>query len=87
MNTNERIRCNVCKVMTRLPEGVTVHSTYTKFAVEGGAYAKHSCGKLYEVVTISGKTGVQECGDKCISATGPACECKCSGENHGGMAA
>ena len=24
------------------------------------------------------------CADKCISATGPSCDCACGGENHGG---
>lgn len=26
----------------------------------------------------------QECNEKCMGATGPACECSCDGANHGG---
>lgn len=34
--------------------------------------------------TIVGKYSEQECNEKCQGATGPACECKCEGKNHGG---
>jgi hypothetical protein len=44
------------------------------------------CNRAMRAVAVKGKLGTQECGDRCTSATGPACECKCKGENHGGGA-
>ena len=34
-------------------------------------------------VTVKGELGTRACGPRCQSATGPACECKCRGANHG----
>jgi uncharacterized OB-fold protein len=33
---------------------------------------------------IVAKHSNQECNEKCMGATGPACECMCDGANHGG---
>lgn len=95
MNTTHRMKCTTCKTMTRLPEGYEIDwmqvvpriiRTDTRYT-RTPEFLKHSCGLYLRGEAIVGKTGTQECGEKCISATGPACECKCSGENHGGMAA
>ncbi len=82
MNKNERIRCNKCKFMARLPQ--TMEARYG-FAVAAGTfeYQRHTCGTILAVIEIVGKYSETECSDKCMSATGPACECKCEGQNHG----
>ena len=41
------------------------------------------CGKSLDFDAIKGKTTNHVCGDKCLSATGPACSCSCGGKNHG----
>lgn len=42
------------------------------------------CGSDRLVETyIRGKVSEQVCGDKCLTARGPACECSCGGHNHG----
>lgn len=51
----------------------------------GGKFAKRcDCGKT---VSLTGVRGVFKpehvCNAKCMSSTGPACECSCGGRNHG----
>lgn len=42
------------------------------------------CGKRGTVKRIIGKRGRNhECNAKCLASTGPSCECKCRGANHG----
>jgi hypothetical protein len=41
------------------------------------------CGKELVKFAVAGRETETECGDKCQSATGPACECRCKGEMHG----
>lgn len=50
-------------------------------------YGRDASG-VYRLVTRSVHwtdrgDGGHECNAKCVSATGPACECKCRGANHG----
>jgi len=42
-----------------------------------------TCGHKLVPFTVTARETETECGDKCRTATGPACECKCRGENHG----
>jgi hypothetical protein len=82
--TDQRIKCPKvsCKFMARVP--ATMEVRYNAAVLAGTFdYQKHTCGTVLAVVTIIGKTSETECGDKCKSAIGPACECKCSGDNHG----
>ena len=43
-----------------------------------------NCGSsLMRPMTIVGTKSDEPCGDKCLTAQGPACSCSCGGENHG----
>ena len=61
----------------RTPGVFEPYEEFVACAVEG-------CGRKMRLFVIDGRPGKQECGERCLSATGPACECKCAGENHGG---
>jgi hypothetical protein len=37
-----------------------------------------------KVSRVAGLDSSKECNARCTGATGPSCECKCRGENHGG---
>jgi hypothetical protein len=42
------------------------------------------CGARLKLKKVVGKIGRDhECNDKCLSAKGPSCECRCRGANHG----
>ncbi len=43
-----------------------------------------SCKSRMTVKRIDGKVSATKCGPKCTGAIGPACDCECGGENHGG---
>ena len=62
----------------------TDEDTYRTFA----RYARlscRSCGRLAVAKAVIGKHNpAKECSARCTGATGPACECECGGENHGG---
>jgi hypothetical protein len=55
----------------------------------GGQHARdaglrcQSCGATLAPFAVAGAASETECGDKCQGATGPACDCKCKGQNHG----
>lgn len=42
------------------------------------------CTRAMRAVAVQGREGQLECGERCVAATGPACDCRCKGENHGG---
>jgi hypothetical protein len=66
--------------MQVVPRIVKSDTRYTKTP----EFLKHDCGMYLRGDRIVGKhSDKRECGAKCTGATGPACECKCSGENHG----
>jgi hypothetical protein len=47
---------------------------------------KCECGTVVTLRGVWGKLNEEKhCSDKCMGATGPACECACGGENHGGI--
>lgn len=46
-------------------------------------YLVCGCGGYVTLEPVRAKESKHECGAKCLSATGPACECACRGENHG----
>ena len=91
MNTTtaDRMICKSCRTSSRLPEGWRIDwmQVVPRIADATGKLQQHDCGNYLRGQRIVAKAGKQECGEKCISAIGPACECKCNGENHGGMAA
>lgn len=41
------------------------------------------CKRVHKVRPVVGTVSRTECGPRCTSAIGPACDCKCGGENHG----
>jgi hypothetical protein len=41
------------------------------------------CGRSVGMVDIRGRKTDHECDERCLSATGPNCECACGGANHG----
>lgn len=55
-----------------------------QFEVEPRFIRCETCDRQMRLFVIEARESTTECGDKCQSATGPACECKCKGENHGG---
>jgi hypothetical protein len=43
------------------------------------------CGRFVSVERVTaGTESKKECNARCVGAVGPACDCKCRGENHGG---
>lgn len=92
--TNDRLTCKTCKISTRLPEGMTIDWQEVHPWAYTGEWTRSrqtrqwvrcsGCNKVMTGQRIVGRySDKTECGDKCTSATGPACECKCKGENHG----
>jgi hypothetical protein len=84
--TLDRMICKSCKMSARLPEGLRIDwmQVVPRIADQAGKLVKHECGNYLRGQTITGRhSDKTECGPKCQSATGPACECKCRGENHG----
>lgn len=49
---------------------------------DGTVSNEHTLVQLDKVFAAAVST--HECGARCVNATGPACECKCKGKNHGG---
>jgi hypothetical protein len=43
-----------------------------------------ACRMAVKVRAIAGRVTEQPCGARCLGAVGPACDCQCGGENHGG---
>jgi len=42
------------------------------------------CGERFQLRRLLGKVVADKaCGGRCMSATGPSCECACGGANHG----
>jgi hypothetical protein len=52
--------------------------------LRGDVFRCH-CGKGVAVKAIAGRyVPERKCGARCLGAVGPACDCQCGGENHGG---
>jgi hypothetical protein len=50
-----------------------------------GDYFRCECGRLALVKPIKGRIKPAiVCDSRCTGATGPACDCSCGGDNHGG---
>jgi len=47
-------------------------------------YAICHCRTAITVRPIKARITEKECDGRCTGAVGPACDCKCGGENHGG---
>ena len=43
-----------------------------------------SCGSSVCLSAVRGVKSEKKCGARCLSSTGPVCECSCAGQNHGG---
>lgn len=83
--TLDRMICKSCKMSARLPEDLHIDwmQVVPRIADAAGKLQKHGCGNYLRGQRIEARKGTQQCGERCQSATGPACECKCRGENHG----
>jgi hypothetical protein len=47
--------------------------------------ACRGCGRNRGAQSVRGKVSTKHaCGAKCLTSTGPSCECSCGGKNHGG---
>lgn len=67
------VRVDGSTLVTR--DRVAVHSRYGVCP---------SCGEqAVKGTTVRGTYSDKECDARCESATGPSCECRCKGENHG----
>lgn len=45
---------------------------------------QEDCNRQLRAFVVQGRYSDKiECGPRCQSATGPSCECRCRGENHG----
>lgn len=66
-------KCRICKTVNIRSDilGWTMNTTCT------------GCKNRIIVKRINGNLSTTECGPKCTGAIGPACDCKCGGENHG----
>lgn len=52
--------------------------------VLGVARELRGCGHPLKTVVVKGfKDERRPCGDRCMGAVGPSCDCSCGGENHG----
>jgi hypothetical protein len=51
--------------------------------LRGDVFRCH-CGRWVGVKAIAGRVTEKPCGARCLGATGPACDCQCGGDNHGG---
>ena len=90
-NTTHRQFCKTCKTMTLVADGYEIDwmqvvprivKSETRYG-KSPEFLRHECGNFLRGTAIIAKSGKQECGAKCTSAIGPACECKCKGEMHG----
>jgi hypothetical protein len=82
----DRAVCKSCKIQMALPTGTRIdfQQIVPRILIEETkTFMQHDCGNYLRGQRIIAKESTQECGEKCQSATGPACECKCKGENHG----
>lgn len=91
-------RCKVCGATLKI-EGRVATATHGEVAVIAaeGVYTTRcigdaslvlkrcACGKfcMLRKVTEGKKNSKHMCGSKCTSATGPNCDCRCKGANHG----
>lgn len=52
---------------------------------EPGCAGANGKPRAMRAFTVAGRFSDRiECGERCQSAIGPSCECRCAGENHGG---
>ena len=50
----------------------------------GEAFVPCDCGRWVRMTEVRGKFSAKhQCNARCMSSTGPACECSCAGRNHG----
>jgi hypothetical protein len=59
------------------------HAAHPNYCTKYGYTICH-CNGTAKFTPIVAKTTRTECGPRCTGATGPACDCKCGGENHAG---
>lgn len=86
-------RCNDCLSVVateakiaevRNPDTWRMELKATCDACEGRMEYMGETVSMFNTGWLSKQTGVQPaCDGKCIGATGPNCDCKCGGENHG----
>lgn len=74
----------------RLPEGAKLVSGVVWWVTVNGDHVRcteDGCNRAMRGVAIrdshKGIGDRKDCGDRCITAIGPSCDCKCYGENHG----
>lgn len=79
LRSNWIARCasKACKATHRVDAGTTVAMWNGKPAL------RCACGSSMIAKLITGTVTDHECDDRCLAATGPACECSCGGANHG----
>ncbi len=85
--------CGRCGIKVRVAQaaaqpGFTIEGKKTWIACPSGC-TRHNGGRevvhYFPAMAIYGTYNAdKECNGKCMGATGPACDCKCGGENHGG---
>jgi hypothetical protein len=87
-------RCAACKRGSRHTFSVdgwgdvfatTVAGPFSYDANGRSAVVRCECGKAVRLRPLVGSLNTAKaCTARCMGATGPACECECGGENHGG---
>jgi len=62
---------------------IAVRASYSsnKF---GHTSCPQGCRTAVDAKPIKARITEKECDGRCTGAVGPACDCKCGGENHGG---
>lgn len=66
--------------VVQTPDG-RIYYTQTPSAVKVPCTSPHWC--TVKMVFEGAKASKHTCGAKCTNATGPSCDCRCKGANHG----
>lgn len=78
----------------RTPQGFEMVRTTYRYAYNQAGYGSYSeslkivstvagCGHKVALKRVQGVVTDHVCNAKCMSSTGPVCECSCGGKNHG----
>jgi len=84
-------KCPVCKTPKRIKvkfDGGNFFNSKEEFNVRcewlASPFIRCECGKVFGAKMMNGTLNEgKKCDGRCMSATGPSCDCSCGGENHG----
>jgi hypothetical protein len=76
-------RCRTCKAAVRIEVPAT-DPIGSMWYIDWERKTVCECGAAVKVKLVNGVVSDKVCNSRCMGAVGPACECSCGGENHGG---